>query len=343
MALLFACGPHHFETPDGTRTLVLPADHANHPRFKMEDWYWNGHLVAEDGRRFDFFFSILRRNTRGDRINGVPILLIHPEFYLGVGAITDRAGSRYLTDFRTNLFDPGGAGADDTRPFWFHENGSAQFADGKLDLHFTAKKTQLHLTLTPEKPVALYGEKGFVAGPNDPHYIYSLTRLDAAGVVVEGGRGIPVKGVAWFDHYLGDPHSATFRAWDWLSLQLDDGTELMLAQLHRDDEEQTVPYLALEIGKDGSVRQTTATWKVLRRWVSPKTKREYRLEWQIDAPGLSVHINPVFDGQEFKEAYLWEGAVQVEGTHDGHPVGGEAYLETIAKGGLPRASFESGR
>lgn len=40
--------------------IVLPRDHAAHPRFKTEWWYWNGHLSAEDGQQFGFQLRKLR-------------------------------------------------------------------------------------------------------------------------------------------------------------------------------------------------------------------------------------------------------------------------------------------
>ena len=32
----------------------FPRDHGNHPRYKLEWWYWTGHLTSKEGRRFGF-------------------------------------------------------------------------------------------------------------------------------------------------------------------------------------------------------------------------------------------------------------------------------------------------
>jgi predicted secreted hydrolase len=42
------------------RPIVLPADHASHPDYKLEWWYYTGHLDAEDGRQFGYELTFFR-------------------------------------------------------------------------------------------------------------------------------------------------------------------------------------------------------------------------------------------------------------------------------------------
>src|SRR5262245_10299976 len=45
---------------------VFPRDHAAHKDYKTEWWYYDGHLLAEDGRRFDYELAFFRRAVDDD-------------------------------------------------------------------------------------------------------------------------------------------------------------------------------------------------------------------------------------------------------------------------------------
>ena len=94
-------------------------------------------------------------------------------------------------------------------------------------------------TLDEGKPPAINGingisQKGAQAG-NASHY-YSLTRMPTTGTIAIDGERFEVTGESWMDHEFGtsflEPEQ---RGWDWLSIQLADGRELMLYQLRRAD------------------------------------------------------------------------------------------------------------
>ena len=58
----------------------------------------------------------------------------------------------------------------------------------------------------------------------------------AAGNIDLDGKTFQVEGTAWMDHeFFSDATDATESGWDWVSLQLDDRSEVMLYRLrHRD-------------------------------------------------------------------------------------------------------------
>src|SRR5688572_26903114 len=43
------------------RDFKFPQDHAAHPEFQTEWWYYTGNLATDEGRRFGFQFTIFRR------------------------------------------------------------------------------------------------------------------------------------------------------------------------------------------------------------------------------------------------------------------------------------------
>ena len=65
----------------------------------------------------------------------------------------------------------------------------------------------------------------------------------------------------------------------------------------------------------------------------------YPVEWQIRLPSekLDLTIKPVLDAQELVGTrtgiQYWEGAIDIEGTRDGHPIHGRGYVELTGYAG----------
>src|SRR5690606_12579592 len=63
-----------------------------------------------------------------------------------------------------------------------------------------------------------------------------LTRLPLAGAIELGGERHEVRGLGWLDREWSTSALAPEQVgWDWFSLQLDDGSEVMWYQLRRRD------------------------------------------------------------------------------------------------------------
>ncbi len=70
-------------------------------------------------------------------------------------------------------------------------------------------------------------QKGLEAG--NASYYYSLTGLEAEGMVTTPNGSTPVTGQAWMDHEFGTSAlSVDVLGWDWFSLQLENGDKWML-------------------------------------------------------------------------------------------------------------------
>src|SRR6202035_441966 len=97
----------------------------------------------------------------------------------------------------------------------------------------------LRFRMHSEKPPVIHGEKGVSQKGSQAgeasHYI-SLTRLATSGTIEVNGQKLVVDGLAWMDHeFFTDQLEANQAGWDWLSLQLDNNTEIMLFNLRRKD------------------------------------------------------------------------------------------------------------
>ena len=70
--------------------------------------------------------------------------------------------------------------------------------------------------------------------PGNASYYYSVTRLDTSGTITLNGTEINVQGLSWLDReWSTSALGEGLQGWDWFSLQLDDGRDLMLYHLRQ--------------------------------------------------------------------------------------------------------------
>ena len=182
----------------------------------------------------------------------------------------------------------------------------------------------------------IHGEKGVsqkAEGAGKASHYVSFSRLLVAGDLQLEGTRYTVSGIAWMDHewftHQLDPSQV---GWDWLSIQLDDGRELMLFQLRTRagsiDPHSSGTYVDVR----GVAHHLTAREFSLqpeRYWVSPKNKARYPVRWRIRIPSLALDLacEAALDGQELAardaaSPSYWEGAVRYSGS-----AAGVGYLE----------------
>lgn len=195
----------------------------------------------------------------------------------------------------------------------------------------------IDVTLRPVKAPARHGRDGLSRkGPGDGNasYYYSYTRLAATGVVTTAAGSWPVEGGAWMDHEWSTSALAADRTgWDWFSLQLDDGTDLMAFQI-RDAAGRPAPESSGSlVDRTGGVETLAAddfTIAPRGAWRSPRTGARYPSGWRLTAPaaGIDLVVTPLADDQELSTGFrYWEGAVTAAGTAGGRPIRGRGYVE----------------
>jgi predicted secreted hydrolase len=329
----------------------FPRDHGAHPEYRIEWWYWTGNVVADGGRRFGFQLTFFRRGTG----RGRPLLSASPwavdDLYLAHFAVSDLDEAAYHHSERLSRAGAGRAGA--TPAGDVAASGTARVWNGLWTAEITAGSqrlvardpvsgTAIDLTLTPLKPPVLQGDAGFSrkgASPGNASHYYSLTRLTARGTLTAAGGTHQVEGLAWMDREFGSSFLEDGQAgWDWFALQLDDGRDLMLYQLRREDGTPDPHSRGVLVGADGSATHFGPDGFALApagTWESPASGAVYPLRWSLRVPeaGLAVEVSAAFPGQEFTSETgtgieYWEGAVSVRGS-----ARGRGYLEMTGYGG----------
>ena len=111
--------------------------------------------------------------------------------------------------------------------------------------------------------------------------------------------------------------------WDWFSLQLADGREVMLYLLRQKDGSVDPASAGTLIEPTGGVRHLKlADFKVKATgsWTSPHTRTKYPAGWEITIPeaGYRLTLTPTLPDQEIRAAAparvtYWEGQVKIEG------------------------------
>jgi predicted secreted hydrolase len=322
----------------------FPRDHFSHPEFQTEWWYYTGNLKAANGRRFGFELTFFRQGvTRDPTKNGVWDVR---DVYFAHLALSDLDAGKFYHSERSNRAGPGIAGISEADGRIWNGNWAVHWPrDGHGDtqaLEAIEGNFELHLTMHSEKPPVIHGVNGVsqkAEGPGHASHYISLTRLSTSGAIELNGMDLEVTGLAWMDHefftHLLEPDQV---GWDWISLQLDDNTELMLFRIRRKDG-STGPYSSATFvdasGKTMNLKSGDfALLPAGDTWTSPETHAVYPIQWKISVPSLAIGlevktplVSQELTGKGNYTPTYWEGAITIQGMRRGRPLAGVGYLE----------------
>ncbi|NNF03501.1 MAG: carotenoid 1,2-hydratase [Rhodothermales bacterium] len=330
----------------------FPRDHGAHPDYQLEWWYLTANLRTDDGRRFGVQFTIFR-NALAPPDTTMPdgqSAWSTRQLYLAHAAITDVESGRFEAVERLSRGAAGLAFAR-AQPLevrvedWFiRQTGRETFP---AVVSAGTEAFGFELELSPVKPVVLQGDRGYSPkGPDDGQasMYYSYTRLRATGTIRAGDESFRVDGQSWMDRewstsFLGPDQIG----WDWFSIQLEDGRDLMLFQLRTANPSGDAWKEGTLVAADGTTRRIDPAEFTLepgRTWASASSGAAYPVEWRVRVPSESIDLNvrAVLDAQELNVSVdYWEGAVDAYSA-DSERRSGSGYLEMTgyaASGAIP--------
>ncbi|MBW1979632.1 MAG: carotenoid 1,2-hydratase [Deltaproteobacteria bacterium] len=333
-------GRSHFKRALPGYRFSFPADHAAHPEFRTEWWYYTGHLTSHKQRTFGFQLTFFRHALRPSESKARSRWSLHT-IYFAHFAITDEQQASFRFLEKVSRGSLGLAGTDPQRYRVWIADWSSELRDGVHQLQAGDDDMSIDLRLQPLKPPILHGEQGLsqkAAGEGYASYYYSIPRLQAAGTLSWQGKRYAVNGIAWMDHEFGSNQLREYQVgWDWFSVQLDNNVELMLyiirhrngtpdpnssgTIIYQNSQFEHLPLASLQVKKLGT-------------WHSKESGAVYPSGWLLQLPHqrLQLTLLPTVKNQELTTATstlvtYWEGSVKVTGTLAGKPVTGAGYVE----------------
>lgn len=333
------------------RPLQFPADFGAHPDTGIEWWYITGALwltgetsgataartatpparpepvegPATQAPDFGFQLTFFRVRT--------PVRPDHPsrfaakQLLMAHLALTDLKAGRLRHDQRLARagFGLAEAAEGDTdvtlRPWRLQRLGSPASSTYRAQAHSEAARFGLDLQLASTQPLLLQGEAGYSRKGPEPgtasHY-YSQPQLSTTGQLTLDGQRRGVRGRAWLDHewsnqLLGAGGLAAI-GWDWLGINMHDGSALTVFRLRRAD--GSVSYAGGSHRAPGQPVRSFAPQEVQmqpgRTWLSPRTQGRYPVQWRLQTPAGQFELSAMLDDQELDARHqtgtvYWEG------------------------------------
>ena len=302
--------------------IEFPRDEAPHDNL-TEWWYYTGHLFEDDGTRYGFEFVIFQA-VRGSL----------PVGYVAHMAVTDASRGQFWHDERFSIGSQ--IGRQDAIALDV-QGWRLTGALGQDAIAARGGEYGLDLQLQATKPPSLHNDIGwFSFGPAGDSYYYSRTRLQVEGTLYVGDDPRAVRGQAWMDHQWGN--FLVVGGWDWYSIQLDEGSELMLIYTRLPDGTPGFSF-ATEVGPNGTTRDLAIDGVQVvpvDTWTSPHTGATYPSGWRVTVveAALELELQPTLHDQELQSlaatgiAY-WEGQIEIKGRRGGADIGGLGYVELV--------------
>jgi predicted secreted hydrolase len=335
------CNPSSWQvypyTIPGT-DIRFPRDDGKHmpfAEFPVEWWYGNFHLTSTStGHEYVIWAAFFK----------------FPQMVLM--SVTDlQTGVTYSADRYPLTFSAAETHLDISAslpPFtdrWYNEvcGGGLHPFEYWMDMSFLSEGVVdgwLHMR-SVKKPIAVGGDGRIEIGSGFSYY-YSQTRMDVWGVLhLPGGPalGEEMHGVGWMDHQWGNiPTEAV--SWEWLSIQLDDNREIMVADVWVDGIEQGSFSGGLNYVGASCNQEVWPNYEMtpLAFWTDPQSGREFAVKWRVTLNEPTRQVDLVVDRRidqsvmrlgifDLLPLCFWEGPCTVSGTINGQSVSGTAFAE----------------
>jgi hypothetical protein len=316
--------------------LIFPDDEGAHPDTPDGWWYVNLHLDDETGNRIILFTSFV--TTANEQLGSVADLSRgkHLDQYLR-GEVTAKTGHLDV-QFRNGNSPPSYLRQVANEPFHY-------------DFYYKIESYEFELQFESKKPPYALAETGRVQQlPGIYSYYYVLPRLAVRGIMRQGGRdATAVTGIGWLDRQwypATNPGAGSYRGHFWIAIHLNDGTDISTYRCLWED--GSCPYPLFDVmGPDNSyTHYVSDTIKSLKLFQTSPIGQGPIQEFQFPLSAKVVHLptgtdltltiaapDPMDNVLDLgPKGCVFEGGFTVNGSHNGHPVRGDAFVEVFLFG-----------
>ena len=298
----------------------------------IEWWYFNGHLYDKKGNKYAFMSCLFKTDPKK---TSIPLVEKIPtrEVYFSHSLLSDINKKKVVA--HTN---PISILSKDSltkkRLFINYLNPSVTgYVNNEISeielFKYRVKNEDFDLILKSRKRPLMHNGKGFFIVKRKKVHYYSLTDMDVEGIVRLNGKSIEVKGKAWMDHeWASFPGE---KKWNWFSIQLDDGMELMI----QDYNNQENVYVGIMHKNQKTEFADDLVLMPMKEWKSRLTGARYPIEWKILVPSKNIELNvtALLKNQEviFGSLNYWEGPTSISGKINEKKVRGNGFMELAGR------------
>ncbi|RKF15686.1 carotenoid 1,2-hydratase [Alginatibacterium sediminis] len=312
-------------------SLEFMRDHGEHPLFRNEWWYVTANLVDENGQWYALQWTQFRfRDAKGNK-DGV---WSNQQSYMAHAVLNTKDSQLFNERFARG--GVGNAGVE-LAPLavyiddWQWQSKPDSMFPATLSLSWTSGES-INVHLDSLNTPVLQGHDGYsIKYPNSglSSYYYSFPNIDVnASFEDKDGKKISLSGHAWFDHEWSSQFLADqYHGWDWFSLKLDSGQELMLFQMRREDGKHywsgTLSQQGLKTHHINTQQVRSKVSKAMPVQIATAngvTNADMPLVWQIEIPEHQIDIQVSARKQQAwvpARFGYFEGPVDVNGSHQG--------------------------
>jgi predicted secreted hydrolase len=304
----------------------FPRDHGAHPDFQIEWWYLTANLTDEAGRDLGLQWTLFRSATAPEEAAGWE----SPQFWMGHAAVT--TPEAHFVAERLARGGIGQAGVT-ASPFeaWIDDWRMAGDSFDRMELSASGPDFAYEVTLTARGPLVFHGQDGYSQKSHSGRasYYYSQPFFEVAGMLYLPEGEVPVTGTAWLDReWASQLLDESQVSWDWFAMVFDDGTRLMTAQVHSEDQSSFSASTWIEAdGTTVALDDGAMQAEILDR--TEVAGRRIPTAWRVRVPEKGVDVTArAVNGNAWMRTSVpyWEGPIRITGSHTGR-----GYLEMTGR------------
>ncbi|WP_028115469.1 lipocalin-like domain-containing protein [Ferrimonas senticii] len=314
------------KTVEPGQVLNFPKDHGAHPEYGLEWWYLTANLWDQNADHHGLQYTLFRfrgpQQQQGSWWDG--------QWYMA-HLMWEHNGQHQAWE----RFGRKGQAGINAVPFaaWLDNWQLASVGSEYLPLNLTASQDQLAIDIQfADSPKVLHGQAGFSDKSGDgslASYYYSYPRLQASGTLRADGVEYQLSGSGWLDREWSSALlDQRFNGWDWLSINLDDGSNVMVFCLRGSGDQAN--------NCEGSFIDGTGSSEALHQFALTPTEfvelddGRYPIQWQLKIPDKAIDITVKSRNSDQRNQLTtnyWEGPTVVSGSHDGY-----GFIEMTGRG-----------